>query len=99
VYLEFYRELPPGLRQDARGKRDLYEQHVKDAINDGVRSGVFKTESVSIATFAFFGIVNWSYHWYRPKGQFDYEYVASILYDIFLTGLRAPGDGGGEPQA
>jgi hypothetical protein len=44
----------------------------------------------SVAAFALFGMMNWIYNWYDPKGAVPPEALSEQFSRIFLDGLTAP---------
>jgi AcrR family transcriptional regulator len=43
-----------------------------------------------IAAYALFGMMNWIYTWYHPKGPVSPETLANHFAQLFLTGATAP---------
>lgn len=39
-------------------------------------------------TFILFGMCNWIYSWYDPKGYVNPQKLSEMIYNIFLRGLR-----------
>jgi AcrR family transcriptional regulator len=97
VFFEHHREIPEDLRREAKVKRDRYQALIELTIADGIEKGMFRATDVRLATLALFGITNWSYQWYRPAGPAKSQEVAEHLFDVFLGGIRAPGNGLPEP--
>ena len=89
VFFEFFRELPPELRAQARARRDLYEALVENTIRRGIDTGVFRAMDPRTQAFALFGMCNWSYQWYRRDGKFDSGEITEMLFTIFIDGIRA----------
>jgi hypothetical protein len=44
----------------------------------------------SVAAYALFGMMNWTYTWYRPDGQLPPDALADTFADLFLNGVRNP---------
>jgi AcrR family transcriptional regulator len=91
VFFEHHREIPEPLRTDAIRSRDRYQWLVESIIQQGIRQGVFRKVKVRTATFALFGITNWSYQWYKPGGKQSYLEIADELLDIYLKGIEPRG--------
>lgn len=87
VFFEYYRELLPEDRERIRNVRHAYTALVRDIIARGVGSGVFLVKDVDVATFAFFGTVNWVYQWYRPGDRLAPRDVADTLWRYAIAGL------------
>jgi AcrR family transcriptional regulator len=67
--------------------RDRFEALWRNVIEDGVRSGLFHCEDVSMATRALMGIMNWTLTWFRPSGTLSIEKVADQYTSLLLNGL------------
>jgi len=44
-------------------------------------------ESVSVTTFAIFGMMNWSYRWYKEEGKLTIQEVAKRLANMLFYGI------------
>ena len=95
VFFEHHRELPDGARKEIRVKRDRYEQLIRDAVTEGIRSGEFRDVDPEAATLAVFGICNWAYQWWRPGGTAAPAHTAQKMWDLVIRGLAAPGEHSG----
>jgi AcrR family transcriptional regulator len=42
----------------------------------------------SVAAYALFGMMNWTYTWYRPEGRLSPDALADVFADLFLGGVR-----------
>jgi TetR/AcrR family transcriptional regulator, cholesterol catabolism regulator len=58
----------------------------------GVLSGYFgkhiPKDQLKVITFCLFGMCNWIYSWYDPKGPVHPQNLAKIIYSIFSVGVR-----------
>ncbi len=45
-----------------------------------------------IASLAFmlFGMMNWIYSWYDPKGEIGSEELSQLIYEVFMNGINSP---------
>lgn len=87
VFFEYYRELSLDHQLRIRTVRASYTALVKDVIVRGMCSGVFQIKDAEMATFAFFGTVNWAYQWYRPEQRLSKRQVADALWRFAIGGL------------
>src|ERR1700752_5246374 len=53
-------------------------------VNNAQNSG--RTVDLTVATYALFGMMNWIYNWYDPKGKLDVNDLAQNLTQLFLGG-------------
>lgn len=44
----------------------------------------------SVSAYALFGMMNWTYTWYRPDGALPPDALATVFADLFLNGVRQP---------
>ena len=86
-------EMPPQLRQMFdRSRRQILELYTS-LIEEGIDNGEFRPIDARVAAFAVLGIASWTSWWYSPNGSKSPEYLADILVDIGIAGLRSmPGD-------
>ncbi len=45
-------------------------------------------ELLTVVTFVLFGMCNWIYAWYNPKGSVKPEELAEIIFGVFLHGVK-----------
>ncbi|NWJ71073.1 TetR/AcrR family transcriptional regulator [Pseudonocardia sp. ICBG1122] len=87
VYFEHHRELQGEGSQATRDKRDHYTRLVRSTIEQGHEAGEFEAPIAALSTFAFFGMCNWAYQWYRPGGALGHREIARYLWTTFMNGL------------
>jgi AcrR family transcriptional regulator len=76
--------------EDIFHKRDQFRKNMNESIQEGIDSGEFRQDlNVEIVSLAILGAVNWSYHWFDPKGKLDEQAVSTIYIDFMLNGLKA----------
>ncbi len=88
VLLFEHRSLEPKQRQRHVPQRDRFEALWRQAIEQGVREGLFACSSPAMAVRALMGALNWTLTWYRPDGADSIEQIADQYADLFLDGLR-----------
>ena len=89
--------LPAERRQAIRASKERYFQMALKLVEDVVdsrpspsrrpRRRVGRTE-LERMTYALFGMINWTYGWYRPEQHGSPEQLARTIYGISLRGLR-----------
>ncbi len=79
--------LPPNYLKEVRARERRYFEIVSAVIaefTDGrPRKGVLTT-----LTFSLFGMMNWMYSWYDPKGDIKPAELSQLIYTIFTNGVR-----------
>ncbi len=76
--------------------RDEYERLFSDTIEHAVREGAIPEQNVRIVVKAFFGALNWTTLWYRPRrnqSAADRQALADTIVDFAMAGLGTPGLG------
>jgi AcrR family transcriptional regulator len=92
IYLHEYRNLPPGRLEEALAVRKHYERVLMQIVEDGIAAGNFRPVNVKMAVFGLLGMVNWTYQWFSPEGQFSSQEIAETLASLALHGLVARPD-------
>jgi AcrR family transcriptional regulator len=87
VYLQEYRNLPPGRLEEALVVRKHYEQVLMQIVQDGIASGEFRPVHVKMAVFGLLGMLNWTHEWFSHEGPFSSQEIATVLADLALYGL------------
>jgi len=87
AFIEHYRELDPEMREQISEKRQAYFKCITGLIADGVATGEYHTEDVTLSALFLLGQVNWAYQWYVPDVSPAPEVVAQRMLDTFLHGL------------
>jgi AcrR family transcriptional regulator len=74
------------------GKRAEEILHLKRRYADLLQALVAAANGThpSIAAYALFGMMNWTYTWYRPDGKLPPGALADVFADLFLNGVRTP---------
>jgi AcrR family transcriptional regulator len=87
VFFEHHRELPAEARGPIRIKRDRYEKIVEDLIGEGMEMGVLRQTDPHLATLATFGMCNWAYQWYRPKGPQTIGQISEYFANLAVAAV------------
>ena len=93
------RSLDPGYRLAIVAKRDRYAGRVRRIIEQGCRSGRFRTRTPQIAAFAVLEMGNSAKSWFRPSGLFTDTRVARWRVRATRRGLHAAWLGHGTTSA
>ena len=87
AFFEHYRELSGDMKKQIEVKRDAYFHMMVDVVRQGVKQGEFQTNDPTLTVFAFLGMCNYAYQWYKPEGHWRAREVALHFWDIFMHGL------------
>jgi AcrR family transcriptional regulator len=87
----FYQEslyLAPEYFQEIKKKRDRYKETMFAVIQEGIDKEEFRPEiPVPITSMAVFGMINWTYKWYKTDGHYSIEEIADIYADLILQSI------------
>jgi AcrR family transcriptional regulator len=67
-------------------KEKKYFQIVANILSDFLSHSTSKEKLTGI-TFTLFGMLNWIYSWYSPKGPLTPKELSEIIYNIFTKGV------------
>jgi TetR/AcrR family transcriptional regulator len=81
--------LPQRLRERLLGKRDRYEEGVRQLIAAGIRSGEFAACDPALVARILLGALNSSVHWFNPEGPLSSGDIAEKFADFLIRGLLA----------
>jgi AcrR family transcriptional regulator len=88
VYYHDFGMLSPERRKVIGKQRALYEDLVMDLITEAQERGeVDKSLDVRLVSNAVFGIVNWIYTWYRPRGKVSPEHLGQLYAEMIVNGI------------
>jgi len=71
---------------NARKKR--YVRFLESSFTEAVRDGRIRPINPKVAAFAFLGMVNWIYKWFRRDGAVPEEQLAREMQDLLFGGLE-----------
>ncbi len=85
----FYQEslyLAPEFTEKVEKKRDRYKDIMFSVIREGIEIGEFRKEiPVEIMSMAIFGMINWTYRWYKTSGKYSIEEIAHMFADLIMN--------------
>ncbi|OPY78159.1 MAG: HTH-type transcriptional repressor KstR2 [Syntrophorhabdus sp. PtaU1.Bin058] len=67
-------------------KQREYYQIAASVLSDYLGASASKDEIKAIS-FTLFGMCNWIYSWYDPKGPIAPEQLSQIVFDLFINGV------------
>jgi AcrR family transcriptional regulator len=82
-------------RKQITVKEREYLRLVVEAISEciGEREAI-KSEEITALAFLLFGMCNWCYNWYDPKGSIDSKALSQMIYTVFMKGISDYPSGG-----
>jgi hypothetical protein len=81
------------------GKKQQYTQLVRQILSEVEQAQTADARKIdlTVATYALFGMMNWIYNWYDPRGKLTVNELVENVARLFLTGFLG-GAGGDELQ-
>ncbi|MFL6227240.1 MAG: TetR/AcrR family transcriptional regulator [Pyrinomonadaceae bacterium] len=77
------------LYEKVSGKKRQYTRTVRRILAEvhQQRGGEQKKIDLTVATYALFGMMNWIYNWYDPKGKLSVSDLVETFARLFLSGM------------
>ena len=71
------------------GKKEKYTRRARKILNDvqQLRPKETRQLDLTVATYALFGMMNWIYNWYNPRGKIAVADLVDNVMRLFLTGF------------
>ena len=76
-------------------KKQQYTQLVRQILSEVQRAGGERKIDLTVATYALFGMMNWIYNWYDPRGPLSVTELVENVTRLFFSGFLAGNDGRG----
>jgi hypothetical protein len=89
ICLSELRHLRGKERQAVQELRDRYEQHLRDIVDHGIASGIFRVADRRLAVFAVLGMITGVIGWYSPAGPLTAAQISATYSDLALAALGA----------
>jgi AcrR family transcriptional regulator len=77
--------LPPENHSEVLAMERKYFNMVRQVVSEYLGNR-HPREIVTALTFTLFGMMNWIYSWYDPKGKIDHEKLAHMVFQTFTKG-------------
>jgi AcrR family transcriptional regulator len=77
------------------GKKQQYTRLVREILSEAQQSqagGSGGKIDLTVATYALFGMMNWIYNWYDPRGLLSVEELVDNITRLFVSGFLAGTD-------
>lgn len=78
--------LPPKHFKKVKEAERRYYRIVADVLSEFLGPRVRKDE-VTVLAFNLFGMCNWIFSWYNPKGRVSPDRLADLIFDVFTAGI------------
>jgi AcrR family transcriptional regulator len=77
------------LRVRVSGKKEKYTRRARKILSEvqQTRPAGEKQIDLTVATYALFGMMNWIYNWYNPKGKLAVAELVDNVTRLYLTGF------------
>lgn len=80
--------LAPKHHKQIADKERKYYLIVTEVLSEFFDSSVdVKPEDLKVLAFLLFGMCNWTYHWYNPKGPITPDRLSRMIWTVFLHGI------------
>ena len=79
--------LPPKYLKKIRARERRYYEIVLAVVSDFLGPEARKGAVTSL-TFSLFGMLNWIYKWYNPKGDMKPKELSQLIFDVFTSDVR-----------
>ena len=85
VFNQEYHYLSDDYFHAIKVKRSRYKEIMFRIIEEGIECGEFRREiPFQITTMAIFGMINWTYKWYKDTGKYSIQEIALIYADMMM---------------
>ena len=80
--------LSPSLLKRVIAKRDRFDHGMREIIQQGIDTGVFRAGNPKMISFAIMGAINWIPKWFDPAGPATSDQIGDAFADYLVGGLR-----------
>jgi AcrR family transcriptional regulator len=79
------------MHEHVSGKKQQYTQLVRRILSEAqdAQAKVGQKVDLTVATYALFGMMNWIYNWYDPRGLLSVTDLVDNITRLFLSGFLA----------
>ncbi len=68
-------------------KKDRYAKLARKILREILEQNGKRAADVTVATYALFGMMNWIYNWYDPRGKLSVAQLVDNITRLFLNGF------------
>lgn len=88
IFFQEYRYLTGEYYRKVEEKRDEYARLMVKILEEGLEAGEIRSElPPKILSLAIFGMIDWTYVWFRKEGKYSVDEIADIFIDIILQSI------------
>ena len=87
--------LPLRRFREVKAREKRYFSIVSSVLSQSPGAGGGK-DVITALTFTLFGMMNWIYSWYDPKGSMKPDELSRLVYSVFTSGVNSPVPATGE---
>ena len=81
------------LNQSVSARKEKYARLARRILREIQEQQRTKTQvDLTVATYALFGMMNWIYNWYDPRGKLSVKQLVDNITRLFLSGFLSPGE-------
>ncbi len=88
VFLIETKALRDKYQKSYKSKRDQFELHVRNVLQEGMKKGVFRRADVKLLSFAILGALNWMVIWYNPEGEWGADKIRKEFTKLIFSGIE-----------
>jgi AcrR family transcriptional regulator len=79
------------MHEHVSGKKQDYTRLVRKILSEvqQARTGTWPKVDLTVATYALFGMMNWIYNWFDPRGSLSVNELVDNITRLFLSGFLA----------
>jgi TetR/AcrR family transcriptional regulator, cholesterol catabolism regulator len=81
--------LPSRYFKEVKAREKRYFSIVSGVLSQ-IPSTHGRKDVVTALSFTLFGMMNWIYSWYDPKGKMKPDQLSQLIYDLFTKGISSP---------
>ena len=90
ILVDEVHRLPPKERNAITEKEIAFFRDVVTILSN-LSDRHIEPERLKVAAFCLFGMCNWLYHWYNPRGPVSPSELSEMIYNIFTEGFLRGG--------
>ncbi len=90
IILHEHATLTGELRAQINARKKRYIRFLETSFAEAIRQGKFRPVHPKVAAFAFLGMVNWIYKWFKDGGELSESVLSSEMVKLFFGHAPVP---------